>query len=244
MTVLSRSSGGDAPLPLAEAFAAIVAAGEPDAPLQVCQVAVDALPFDGASITTMTDSHHQEPVCATNEAARRITELQFELGEGPDLDAHKSGRPVHVLDLAELGEHHWPLFGHAVGGELARTLHALPLNTDGPSLGTLCFHSTTPEHLAVQDVANARRAADIATWAVLGVIAQETPQQEIDWLQDRLQLWTILHQAIGLISAQMQVKTETALTCLRAHAFACDRPLSDVARDVAMGTLRFDDYGR
>ncbi|MEB3370126.1 GAF and ANTAR domain-containing protein [Saccharopolyspora mangrovi] len=226
---------------MADAFAAIVAAGEHDAPLQVCQVAVDALPFDGASITTMTDSHRQEPVCATNEAARRITELQFELGEGPDLDAHESGRPVHVLDLAELGEHHWPLFGHAVGGELARTLHALPLNTDGASLGTLCFHSATLEHLAVQDVANARRTADIATWAVLGVIAQEAPQQEIDRLQGRLQCWVKLHQAIGVISAQMQVEIETALTCLRAHAFVCDRRLSDVAHDVVIGTLRFDD---
>lgn len=244
MSARSQSSGGDAPLPLAEAFAAILAAGEHDAPLQVCQVAVDALPFHGASITIMTGPHHQELVCATSEAARRITELQFELGEGPDLDTHKSGQPVHVLDLAEPDEHYWPLFRHAVGGKLARTLHALPLSSEGASLGTLCFHSATLEHLAVQDVANARHTADVATWAVIGVLALETPQPEIDWLPGRLQLWVRLHQAIGVISAQMQVEIETALTFLRAHAFASDRPLSDVAHDVAIGTLRFDDDGR
>lgn len=242
MAVRSQSNSGDTSL--TEALAAIVAAGEHDAPLQVCQVAVDALPFDGASITTMTDPHHQEPICATNEAARRITELQFELGEGPDLDAHKSGQSVLVLDIAEWGEHHWPLFAHAVGSEPARTLHALPLYADGASLGTLCFHSSTLAHLAGQDVATTRRTADMAAWAVLDVIAQETPHQEIDWLQGCLQHWVRLHQAIGVISAQMQVETETALTCLRAHAFASDRPLSDVAHDVVVGTLRFDDGSR
>lgn len=240
MIIRSQSSGGVAPLPMAEAFAAIVAAGERDAPLQVCQVAVEALPFDGASITTMTGSHHQEPVCATDEAARRIAELQCELGEGPGLDAHESGQPVHVLDLAELGERRWPLFGHAVGGELARTLHVLPLNSDGAGLGTLCFHSATLAHLAVQDVVNARRTADIAAWAVLGVIAQETPHEVADRLQGRLRCWVGLHQAIGLVSAQMQVGSATALTCIRAQAFARDRSLSDVAHEVVTGTLRFD----
>jgi hypothetical protein len=48
-----------------------------------------------------------------------------------------------------------------------------------------------------------------------------------------------VHQAAGMISVQLGMGVEEALTRLRAHAYAEDRRLADVARDVVARRLRF-----
>jgi AmiR/NasT family two-component response regulator len=49
-----------------------------------------------------------------------------------------------------------------------------------------------------------------------------------------------VHQATGRISVQAGTSLADALVLLRAYAFSRDRPISDVASDVATGRVRFD----
>jgi hypothetical protein len=49
-----------------------------------------------------------------------------------------------------------------------------------------------------------------------------------------------IHQATGMVIAQLSVAPRIAYLRLRAYAFASDRPLTDVARDVIARRLRFD----
>ena len=49
----------------------------------------------------------------------------------------------------------------------------------------------------------------------------------------------VVHQAAGIVSAQLDVSVAEALIRLRAHAFANDRLLTDVAQDVVAHRLRF-----
>jgi hypothetical protein len=50
----------------------------------------------------------------------------------------------------------------------------------------------------------------------------------------------VVHQAVGRVSVQARVPVDDAMALLRAHAFAHDRTLSEVATDVLAGRLRFD----
>lgn len=50
----------------------------------------------------------------------------------------------------------------------------------------------------------------------------------------------IVHQASGMVAAQLDVSVGQALIRMRAHAFGNDRTLTDVARDVVDRRLRFD----
>jgi hypothetical protein len=50
----------------------------------------------------------------------------------------------------------------------------------------------------------------------------------------------VVHQAVGMIAAQLEVSVLHAMIRLRAYAFANDRPLGDVARDMVARKLRFD----
>jgi len=50
-----------------------------------------------------------------------------------------------------------------------------------------------------------------------------------------------VHQATGMISVQLEVSLAEALVRLRAHAYANDRPLNEVAADVVARRLRLED---
>ncbi len=58
------------------------------------------------------------------------------------------------------------------------------------------------------------------------------------------ELHAVVHQAAGMVSIQLDISVGEALVRLRAHAFATDRPLTEVAREVIARTLRFDDLDR
>lgn len=51
----------------------------------------------------------------------------------------------------------------------------------------------------------------------------------------------IVHQAAGMLSAQIEVTVAEALVRLRAHSFAVERTLSAVAADVVGRRLRLVD---
>jgi ANTAR domain len=50
----------------------------------------------------------------------------------------------------------------------------------------------------------------------------------------------VVHQAPGMVAAQLDVSVGQALIRLRAYAFGNDRPLAEVAEDVVARKLRFD----
>ena len=50
----------------------------------------------------------------------------------------------------------------------------------------------------------------------------------------------VVHQAAGMVAAQLDVSVGQALIRLRAYAFGNERPLAEVAEDVVARRLRFD----
>ena len=51
----------------------------------------------------------------------------------------------------------------------------------------------------------------------------------------------VVHQASGMVSVQLGIAVAAALSVLRAHAFAEDRPLREVAADVVARRIRMTD---
>jgi hypothetical protein len=54
----------------------------------------------------------------------------------------------------------------------------------------------------------------------------------------------VVHQAAGMVAAQLNVSVGQALVRLRAHAFGNGLSLTDVAEGVVARTMRFDDESR
>jgi ANTAR domain-containing protein/GAF domain-containing protein len=220
-------------------LAAIIAAGGDSAPLLICAACADDLPVDGAAITLMLDVDRQEPICATDDIARHLVEVQFSLGEGPSLEAFETGRMVMVPDLS-VPDQRWPMFAGDVQCTSARAMHVLPLQLGAIRLGVLDLYSRTPGAMQVGYLLSAYRAADAAFWTLLGRRnGKEATSAPPPWMTDHPLHRAEVHQATGMIVVQAGVRAEEALAMLRAFAFANNRLIDEVARAVVARKVRF-----
>ena len=211
-------------------------------PQRLCSAAASSLTVTGVGMAMMTDRGHEGVVGATDGAARTMEDLQFSLGEGPCLDASTQGRPVLQPDLARTAPQRWLGFGPAVLEAGVAAIFAFPLNIGGIRLGVLDLYRDTPGNLDQAEVRVALTYADAASVLLLHLQSQMGPDEGLHpQLVDGVSGRPEVHQATGMISVQAAVGLTEALLLLRAHAFAHDRPIIDVAHDVVQRRLRFAD---
>ncbi|WP_299035821.1 GAF domain-containing protein [uncultured Pseudokineococcus sp.] len=217
-----------------------VARGDVDSavlPDRLVALCAQALPVTGVGMVLMTDAGPAGMVAASDGAAATLEELQFTLGEGPCVDCSTSGRPVLVPHLAVVGGAQWPAFTPGALGADVAAVFAFPLQVGGIRLGVLDLHRDVTGPLAAPDLAEALAFADAATTVLLHLQAHAPAGTAVAVLEDR----TEVHQATGMVSAQAGVDLASALLLLRARAFATERPVVDLARDVLSRLVRFDD---
>ena len=205
------------------------AAGVGELMARLCRFAVDEMALSGCALVLMSGAESASMLAGAGRHAATVTGLQMELGEGPCLQAHASGAPVFLPDLA--------------AAALAAGVYAefsLPLTAGPGGIGTLDLCRDRPGMLSEEHLADALVTADIARDAVL--YQQYTPggggvAELLDMGADRI----VIHQATGMIAAQLNDTTSNALARLRAAAFASGRPMYDIAQDVVERRMRFDD---
>ena len=86
--------------------------------------------------------------------------------------------------------------------------------------------------------ADALVMAGVAARAVLAMQANAPPGELAAELEAGADFHFVVHQAAGIVSAQLDVSLTEALIRLRAYAFADDRVLTAVAEDVVARRLR------
>ena len=193
----------------------------------------------GAGMALMNDTGHQGVVGASGALSARLEELQFELGEGPGLDASRDNTPILRSDLSARGSTAWPAFGPAAVAAGVCAVFALPLQVGAVRLGSLCLYRAAPGSLGVEETATALAYADGAVEVLVRLHAQVAPGSVLHPdVGATLRLRAEVHQATGFLSVQASVGITEALLLLRAYAFSADRPLLEIARDVLSGRLR------
>lgn len=175
----------------------------------------------------------------SDAAHAAVDELQFTLGEGPCLDADRWAHPVLVPDLAS-DDGAWAAFSTAAIEHGVHAVFAFPLLVGAQRLGVLSLYRATPGELDGADLADAIELSRIATHLLLDLEADLAPGMVPERLGDILDDRAPVHQATGMIAAQLDTDVATALSRLRAYAWAQDRSISDVAREVVDRVLRFD----
>ena len=210
-------------------------------PERICQLCVELIDVAGAGISVVTQTGNRGAVCATDEVAAMIEELQFSLGEGPCVDAVNAGRPVLIPDLAKphaVDVSRWPAFMSAAADVGIRAVFAFPLAVGAVRVGALDLYRNQAGELSIEQLAGALLAADAAAIALLSmdVNADTFSGDAAEGADYHLEV----HRATGMVQEQLGVSTADALLRLRAKAFADDRPISEVAADVIARRLRFD----
>ena len=209
-------------------------------PRRICDLCVAMLGVTGAGISLSTPAGNRGVVCATDDVAARIEELQVTLGEGPCVDAIGSGGPVLVPDLDEpdnvtIGR--WPAFMDGARAAGVRAVFAFPLRIGAIGLGAIDLYRTSRGELDADQLAGALMAADASALALLDLDPGGEGFADDDAARSTYHLQ--VHQATGMIQVQLDIPTDSAFATLRARAFASGRPLVDIATDVVERRLRF-----
>jgi len=207
----------------------------------LCAPFLAVLPVGGAALSVLASSAGQSTMCASDHTAARLDELQFDLGEGPCWDAMSTRRPVLAPDLAADGIEAWPLFTRAVHEDPVssdvRAVYAFPLYVGSLDIGAVDLYSTSNTPLEKSQVTDATQLASLAAWQVLRRILADQPGDDFDptGAHNRREV----HQATGMVLAQLGISADEAALLLRAHAFSSGRSVAEVANDVIERRIDF-----
>jgi ANTAR domain len=208
----------------------------------VCAVA--AVAVSGAALTAASPVRAGHVICVTDEVSERLEELQLTLGEGPRAEAYASGGPVLASDLTDAETmRRWPAFAAAACRAGAAAIFTFPLQIGAIRAGVLSLYRTRPGPLTTDELGDALIFADTAVLLLLDGQARAagntgTPAGLGGQPEDLALRRAEIDQATGMLTEQLGAGIEDAFVRLRAYAYAHDRRITDVARDIVARRLR------
>ncbi|MGB7818599.1 MAG: ANTAR domain-containing protein [Ornithinibacter sp.] len=197
-----------------------------------CRAASTTLGCDGAAITVAYTRPERVTLCASDDTARIIEEALELMGQGPGADAFSSGAYLR-LDVGGAGvDPRWPLLEDSGLSEVAPvTVHAVPLG-DPPVIGVLTLY----QHGAGRDF-DVEDAAAVARVLAAALLADGPTHQETGG-----GAWSAraeVHQATGMVIAQLGVGEDDALALIRAHAYSHDQSVPRSSHDIVNRRVTF-----
>lgn len=218
--------------------AALAAVDDDELEARLCETCAELLAVSGVGVAVVTDDRHRQALHSSDATATALEDLQDSLGQGPSIDAYRLGFPVVETDLAQQRAPRWPAFSGPALAAGASAVFAFPLRAGGARLGVLTLYQGRSGPLGGHQYTDALVVADVVTHVILALQAAAPPGLVAASLQamgsDRVEV----HQASGMVAACLEVSVADALVRLRAYAYAEDRALVEIAREVVARRLR------
>ncbi|MBB3085351.1 GAF and ANTAR domain-containing protein [Geodermatophilus sabuli] len=190
-------------------------------------LAVGHTPAAQACGLTLARSSGAVTVNATGPLAQEADERQYEVDDGPCLQAMREGVLVRVDDMTE--ETRWGDFPSLAVRVGVRSSLSLPLEVEGRSRGALNLYSTEPAAFDDDARETAGRWAAQASGALAVALRIADGDDRADRLAGGLDTRTTIGQAIGLVMAQERCSAEQAFALLRVSSQRRNVKLRDVA---------------
>jgi transcriptional regulator with GAF, ATPase, and Fis domain len=194
---------------------------------EVLDLFTEALEGCAAASITIAEGAEYRTAASTAAEADAVDALQYELREGPCVDALETGREHYVeeLDGSDLP---------AAMRERARqhgfgSLFALPLTVHGLTVGAINLFSDRSRGFPPKDQELAWRLATAAAVTVANGRAYQELLALSEQLQTALDSRAVIEQAKGIIVARTGHSPEEAFELLRQLSQARNRKLRDVA---------------
>ncbi len=168
---------------------------------------------------------------STDEIARRIDQIELEVGEGPCVDAILDEAYQHDADLTTATTP-WPRFTERIVSETpVRSAIGYRLLLDGDKVGALNLFSDTPGGLSERSADTGAVIASFASVALMAIRARE----EAASLRLGLQSNREIGKAVGLLMAAHHISGEEAFELLRSTSQDLNMKLAHVASQVVQG---------
>lgn len=181
-------------------------------------------PDSAAGITMVHNRRRLDTPAATSQTVRRGDQLQYELGEGPCVDAVWNQRQVCSDDLRH--DPRWPTWAPKVADELGvRSMVCTQLFTHENHLGALNIYSLHAN--AFND-----EAQEIALLIAAHAAVAFAAAQQIDGLKIAVDRRTTIGKALGMLMITYRLTDDQAFAVLQRLSSHQNRKLYDVAEHV------------
>ena len=208
---------------------------------RLCRSLTKHLSLRGAAVSLMSSAGSEGVAAASDDDIKQIDELQFTTGVGPCHDAFRARRPVLTPDLGSCIGDRWPGYTSAAIASGVGAVFAFPLHVGGAAFGVLDLYSARPGSLNDRQLAMALTFAQVATETLLDGDLTSADGDLVPSLEMALDSRAEIHQAQGMLMVSLRVGPTEALARMRAYAFAHDRPLIELAREIVAGREHLED---
>lgn len=198
--------------------------GYHDALSRIVELAVAMAPGSSAATLSVPTRHAPATAASTDPGGRVADQMQFDLGEGPTLDALSQTGPSHSFEVAN--DRRWPHWGPRAERELAITSAlSFPLHASSTTLGALTLYSSSPSTITSDTIPHLDAFAAIAATAMH---AARTVEQLTCANRSRL----TIGQAQGILMKQFDLDADRAFAVMNRISQDTNTKLITVAERV------------
>lgn len=194
-----------------------------DAVERIVRLAAASVDTDLAGITLMRARGQLETVAPTDPLVEQADQLQYDLHEGPCVEAAAESTSFIAGDLAT--DDRWPNWGPQVATLGLGSILAVDLNVGHRRIGALNLYGAGRRAFSQDDLDTAILFATVGA-ATLGFVEQ------VDGLTRAVDSRTIIGQAQGIVMKTFDIDAERAFDVLRRHSQDRNVKLAEIAAQV------------
>ena len=211
---MTGSLSSDARSALSELSALLLSTETTEELLQgVAMLSVRALATATTCGITLEHDGRPRTVATADALAAELDEWQYELDEGPCLQAMRTGEVVSVPDLAEEGR--WDGYPAIAMSQGVRSMLSTPLVVDTKPVGVLNLYSRAVAAFDGNDSQLVQLLADLAAATVTASLRRHDELALTANLRSALSSRAVIDQALGIVMAQQHCTPDEAFAALR-----------------------------
>jgi GAF domain-containing protein len=197
---------------------------------QIAELAARTVPVAATCAITLAVDDRIVTVASADALGRLLDEQQYDIDEGPCLEAVRTGQAVSAPDVAS--ESRWdgyPLtvFGHGIG-----SIYSEPLVVDSRTMGALNMYAHAPNSFTPEVRSLVRALAHLAAAGMAGALKNFDEITLTNRLRRALSTRGVIDQAVGIIIAHQHVSPEDAFGVLRRISQTRNTRLHEVAQEL------------
>jgi hypothetical protein len=189
--------------------------------------AVEQTPGAEACGLTVEQEGRGRTVTYSGELAARGDERQYELDDGPCLEALRSGDVVTVADMAQ--ERRWGRYPQRALEAGVRSSLSLPLTVGTRGRGALNLYASSPHAFTEDDERAGQSWAGQASGALSVAWQMAERDEAVGHLTRGMVTRQVIGQAVGLLMAQRSCTAAEAFDTLKGMSQRGNEKLRDVA---------------
>ena len=199
---------------------------------RICHAAEHLLEGMATSISVVLNGSYA-PVAHTSPLAVLLDETQFQLGDGPVFMVQSSTVPIVVDDLDSRGAAAtYPAFAPAATSHGVKSISTFPLALGLAPLGAVTVYRDHAGAISADQYADGLVAASFALANIVNSQAGVPGNPNAQDLTPAQFANSTLHTAAGMVAEALNISIVESMVRIRAHAFAEDTPVSEIARQI------------